>query len=843
MTSATPEAASGWDFFISYTQDDQAWAEWIAWILEESGYRVLIQAWDMVPGSNWITAMHEGLSRADRMIAVLSPSYLTSQYGSAEWQAAWAADPAGIERKLLLARVAECEQPGLLAGVVRFDLMGLAEARARAVLRERVAAGIAGRAKPATPPPYPGRAIRHEPRFPGGLPTIWKVPARNPNFTGRGQELADLNTALAAGAAVTLASIRGLAGVGKSQLATEYAHRHATDYDLVYWISAEEPTVIPIQFAELAADIGLGILPDANKIHDQVHARLREVAGWLLIFDNAAAVEDLQPWIPRVLMPPGIPGHILVTTRRRAQFGGLGEVLELDLMQPDDAVALLSKRMPGIAADTARAIATELDGLPLALEQAAAYLDQTGIDPADYLTLLQGRAIEVFDRGAVVGRKDTIATLWDISLEQISVVSPAAVELMDLCAYLAPEPIPQDLFTAHADLLPPALSAAAADPLTFGDTVGVLVDYSLLKRKNRGLQVHRLVQGAVRWHHQHAQADPHARPGAEPADAIRARTEALLASSNPGRPDDPDTWPKWAQLIPHLLTADLEATTSQELCLTACDACRYLLARGEAAGCRAVAQRLHDRWRERFGDDDHVTLSMAIHLARALRYLGQADQAHQLDQDTYSRRLRLLGPDDPATLTAASNLASDLSVLGQKDEALELDEATYQRQNRILGPDHPDTLNSASNLAIDLSVVGQGERAAEILEDTLDRRRRVQGNDHPSTLKAAADLAVIWSMGQDQRARQMLEDVLPQLEWLQGEDHLHTLAIAMDLAESRYASGETAAAVELGERTLARLRAVHPDHEVTKICAANLANYARGPIPPRDLPDSSAVSV
>ena len=181
-------------------------------------------------------------------------------------------------------------------------------------------------------------------------------------------------------------------------------------------------------------------------------------------------------------------------------------------------------------------------------------------------------------------------------------------------------------------------------------------------------------------------------------------------------------------------------------------------------------------------------------------------------------------------MTAASNLASDLSVLGQKDEALELDEATYQRQNRILGPDHPDTLNSASNLAIDLSVVGQGERAAEILEDTLDRRRRVQGNDHPSTLKAAADLAVIWSMGQDQRARQMLEDVLPQLEWLQGEDHLHTLAIAMDLAESRYASGETAAAVELGERTLARLRAVHPDHEVTKICAANLANYARGRI-------------
>ena len=180
------------------------------------------------------------------------------------------------------------------------------------------------------------------------------------------------------------------------------------------------------------------------------------------------------------------------------------------------------------------------------------------------------------------------------------------------------------LFTAHADLLPPALSAAAADPLTFGDTVGVLVDYSLLKRKNRGAPVAPAGSGC-------GPLAPPARPGrsARPPGMQAAPSgshEALLASGNPGRPDDPDTWPKWAQLIPHLLTADLEATTSQELCLTACDACRYLLARGEAAGCRAVAQRLHDRWRERFGDDDHVTLSMAIHLARALRYLGQADR-------------------------------------------------------------------------------------------------------------------------------------------------------------------------------------------------------------------------
>ena len=107
----------GWDFFVSYTQADRGWAEWIAWVLEEHGYRVLIQAWDFVPGSNWIERMQDGTRDAARTVAVLSPNYLESVYGGAEWQAAWAQDPAGRDRRLLVVRVRECERPGLLAGV------------------------------------------------------------------------------------------------------------------------------------------------------------------------------------------------------------------------------------------------------------------------------------------------------------------------------------------------------------------------------------------------------------------------------------------------------------------------------------------------------------------------------------------------------------------------------------------------------------------------------------------------------------------------------------------------------------------------------------------------------
>jgi len=133
----------GWDFFISYTQADRAWAEWIAWTLEEDGHRVLVQAWDFVPGTNWVQGMQAGTRDAARTIAVLSGEYLASVYGGAEWQAAWAADPRGTGRKLLTVRVGECDRPGLLAGVAGVDVAGLGEAAARAAVRAMVAAAVA----------------------------------------------------------------------------------------------------------------------------------------------------------------------------------------------------------------------------------------------------------------------------------------------------------------------------------------------------------------------------------------------------------------------------------------------------------------------------------------------------------------------------------------------------------------------------------------------------------------------------------------------------------------------------------------------------------------------------
>ncbi|CAO5186457.1 hypothetical protein FAIPA1_50216 [Frankia sp. AiPs1] len=162
-----------WDFFVSYTGADSAWAEWIAWHLEAAGYSVLIQAWDFVPGSNWAVGMQQGVAGAQRTIALLSHAYLGSVYGQSEWRAALTADPHGFQRKLLPVRVEDCPRPGLLETVVSIDLFGQKADDARARLLEGVGHALAGRAKPTATPDFPSghAALRALPEFPGSAST------------------------------------------------------------------------------------------------------------------------------------------------------------------------------------------------------------------------------------------------------------------------------------------------------------------------------------------------------------------------------------------------------------------------------------------------------------------------------------------------------------------------------------------------------------------------------------------------------------------------------------------------------------------------------------------------
>ena len=824
----TPDES--WDFFVSYTQADRAWAEWLAWLLEEDGHRVLIQAWDFTPGSNWVRAMQAGTARAARTIAVLSKDYLSSVFGGAEWQAAWAADPEGQDRKLLTVRVADCDRPGLLAAVVGIDVFDAGEAEARARLRAMVAGALAGRAKPATAPPFP-RAVR-ETRFPGALPRVWNVPGHNPHFTGRGQALAALDRELVAGATVTVQSVHGMGGIGKTQLAIEYAHRHATDYDAVWWIAAEEPALIPGQFAALAGRLGRPSEPDPDALRDLVHDALREVPGWLLVFDNADSVEDIAGWIPAAPLSPGVPGHVLVTTRRGG-FATVGRVHDLDVVDPDEAVQLMRARVRDLAADVALRIADGLGRLPLALEQAAAYLDRTGMPAEDYLRLLRTRAQDMYGRGTVPNRTETVATLWNLSFDRVAAESPAARQLLDVCAYLAPVGIPLDLFTRHPGELPEPLASAVADPLTFSEDVAVTVDYSLGSRSGGELQVHRLVQGALRLRAQ--PAGPGVNPLALAVKLLRADAPTVIT----GRPEN---WPRWSVLLPHALAAaeqfdDTAAIEPGGTAAQVADDCAWLLhlaavhlqLHARLDDARQLAERSL-RITKAVHGPDHPDVAVRLNnLALILRGEDHAREALPLAERALRITERAHGPDHPDVAVRLINLAAILRALDRAPEAEPMARRAVRIAEAAHGPGHPSVATAWNSLAAVLLDLARPADALALAERSARLTEAVHGPDHPEVAVRLSTVAhILTDLGRLAEARALAERALDITEAVYAPEHPVVAIRLNNLAAILRTLGHSDAALPLAERALAGTEAVHQaDHPDVALRLHNLAVIVR----------------
>ena len=269
-------------------------------------------------------------------------------------------------------------------------------------------------------------------------------------------------------------AISGLGGVGKTQLATEYAYRHMADYSLVWWVGAEEPAKLASDYAQLAGKLPL---PEEEKeatdqrvVVDAVRRWLERNTGWLLIFDNAAGPEEVRPYLPR-----GGGGHVLVTSRN-PNWGSLTSSLSVKPLEPGESVEFLLKRTgrKDQEADEAAAalLADALGHLPLALEQAGAYIEQTRTSLSEYLELFGEQQRELLGRGnPPAGYEATVATTWEISFQQVSNVSPGAVDLLNLCAFLAPDEIPKKLLRGGSEHLPESLAATVEDTLAFDDAV------------------------------------------------------------------------------------------------------------------------------------------------------------------------------------------------------------------------------------------------------------------------------------------------------------------------------------------------------------------------------------
>ncbi len=493
------------------------------------------------------------------------------------------------------------------------------------------------------PPPLPEQAFRPWAEL-AAPPGLANLPARPGLFVGRAGELARLDAALAGPGGVVVQAVHGLGGIGKCTLAAYWAAAHASDYTLTWWITAATPADIDAGLAALAVALQpalSGVLP-LEALREGAVQWLAARSGWLLVLDNVTGPADVAPLLARA------PAGRYLITSRATGWHGTAVPVRLDVLDPAEARALLTAILtqdPPRDLDGIGELCAELGFLPLAIEQAGAFLAQAGATPREYLDLLARYPAAMYQAAAEGGdAARTIARIWHVTLDRLA-GDPLAGQVLRILAWYAPDGIPRTLLDGLAD--PPALLAA----------VGRLAAFSMLTAGAGTLAVHRLVQAVARTP---SPGDPHRDPQA--IDAACHQATGQLAGALPGWQDPAGWpgWPGWRMLLPHIDALASHAPPDTDTQDTA-----YLL---NQAGLFVDGQ-------------------------------GQPGRAAGYLQRALAGYLRVLGADHPDTLTSRNNLAGAWQAAGDLGRAIPLYEQTLADSVRVLGADHPQTKVVRGNLA------------------------------------------------------------------------------------------------------------------------------------------------
>ncbi|MGR3934735.1 FxSxx-COOH system tetratricopeptide repeat protein [Streptomyces sp. BRA346] len=783
-------------FAVVHADEDRPWADWITHVLRGNGQRVAARRWDpALPG-----ALEKRSTDEVTQILLFSDRFFAAGTRSG---IDWEENVVTMRRAAHLPTavvVGDCALPSAVVPLAPLDLRRLGAVAAEYALLSRL--------EVVSMPAWPGTAT-HGPRFPGSVPDVWDgVPRRNPRFTGRDALLVAVHDRLEAAPADTaVVALVGLPGIGKTQLAAEYAHRFAGRYDMVWWASGHDRPMLEGRLATLA--------PDGDSVRAALDALRRgdPYERWLLVLDGADDPEAIAD-----LLPAG-RGHVLLTSRNRAWADHYAELLDVPPLSREESVAFVRRRAPRIGAEDADLLAAAVEDLPLPLDQTAGWLDGSTTPVAEYVRMVSdGEPNPV--RAAADYPMPYPSTFKDL-ITRLRETTKAAAELLNLCALFDPGPVPLALLRAvPADQVSPAVAALLENPSQLDLAMGKLVQRSVVRVADDAVWMSRFVRDAVRR---------------APRNARLVRR--ALAMADPGRPDDPTTWPRYAELLPHLESSD---TTSRG---TVLGFVRYLTLSGDYERGMRLAERVggdaHDltvcratllRETGDYAKAEALDRSVLVDLVEAdapgaplamarlagdLRGLGRYDEAHQLacqQRDLCAVRFPDGGLD---AWLGHRSVARSLRMLGRCAEAAEISGIVLEGLRDELGPGALPTLSAETDLAYDLRLSGRYEDALLLQKASGKRHREVLGDEHPWTLVAAYHRGLCeWSYGATKTGLRRIRDVCRRAERVLGAEAPASLVIASGLARNLRRTGNLGQAAEISERLAARydgwLGARHP---------------------------------
>ncbi|MBD2288905.1 tetratricopeptide repeat protein [Microcystis wesenbergii FACHB-1317] len=783
-------------FFVSYNGRDKQWAEWIAWILEEAGYSVIIQAWDFRPGSNFVLEMQNATVQAEKTLAVLSNNYLNALYTHPELAAAFAQDPKGQKRTLIPIRVSECEIKGLWQQIVYADVVNLSEAEAKDV----VLAALQERAKPTQAPGFPGVSLPPAERitpqrvdYPGAeLPNnLNRARTGAVNFVGREDAMTQLHHQLQQQERIAItAVVTGMAGVGKTELALQYAlyHKKKSTYPGgICWIGVQAETV-GVQLLNFAKSL-LGLFPpeDLNLRGqlDYCWARWQPPGDVLLILDDVHQYEEIQDYLP----PQEQRFKVLITTRQHWLAASF-EQLRLPVLSESAALALLESLIGAsrlqAELEVGKGLCAWLGYLPLGLELVGRFLkrrnnwtlarmQQQLIDKGLQLSALQNPS------GDMTAQRGVEAA-FEMSWEELN--QPAR-DLGCFLSLFALAPIPWRLVIERC---------------LFAEDEEELEDI----REEQLLNLHLLqaVEGEVYQFH------PLVRKFFQAKLALREDADELKRSFCRGMVEEAKTIPETptkeqveavALSIPHIA----ESATELEQWLEDEDLIPPFVGLGRFYGGQGfydLAEPWHEQCREvtrrRLGEEHPDVATSLNNLAELYKFQGKYEEAEPLFLQALELRKRLLEENHPDVAHSLNNLAELYRSQGRYTEAEPLHLQALELRKRLLGDNHPHVAQSLNNLATLYGFQARYTEAEPLYLQALELYKRLLGDNHPHVAQFLNNLATLYRyQGRYTEAEPLYLQALDLTKRLLGDNHpdvassLNNLA-ALYRSQCRYSEAE-----------------------------------------------------